>query len=97
MYPSITIEELEQKRQEGIAVIDVREELPFNQNHLPEAINIPLNQLSENINELDDDTTYYVICTLGVRSMQACEFLAHEGYDVVNVEGGMQAYREMKK
>lgn len=92
MYPSISIEEFKIKRQENIVILDVRDKEPFEQNHLSEAFNIPLNELPAKLAELDDETTYYIICTLGIRSNQACEFLAQEGYDVVNVEGGMQAY-----
>ncbi len=98
MYSSISIEEFERRRTQGkLAVIDVRETLAFNRNHLPEAISIPLGELPFVVEQLPEDVTYHVICTLGVRSVSACEFLAEQGYEVVNVEGGMNAYQGLEK
>jgi len=34
-----------------------------------------------------DVTTYY-ICGVGARSGQVCAWLAEQGYDVVNIDGG---------
>ena len=35
---------------------------------------------------------YYVICKSGMRSARACQFLAEQGYEVINVLGGMDAF-----
>ena len=48
--------------------------------------------LAERYAELDKEQAYYVICKSGRRSARACQFLAEEGYDVTNVQGGMDAF-----
>ena len=42
--------------------------------------------------ELDNEQLYYVICKSGMRSARACQFLAEQGYDVINAQGGMTAF-----
>ena len=37
------------------------------------------------------DSLYYVICKSGMRSARACQFLEEQGYEVINVQGGMDA------
>ena len=44
------------------------------------------------VEELDKDQLHYVICKAGMRSARACQFLAEQGYDVINVQGGMTAF-----
>ncbi|MFZ2028427.1 MAG: rhodanese-like domain-containing protein, partial [Lactococcus raffinolactis] len=38
------------------------------------------------------DTPYHIICQAGVRSVQACQFLDAQGYDVTNVMEGTGAW-----
>ncbi|WP_164828482.1 rhodanese-like domain-containing protein, partial [Streptococcus sp. DD11] len=35
---------------------------------------------------------HYIICQKGGRSARACEFLENHGYQVTNVQGGLEAY-----
>ena len=88
----ISAKELYKKLQiEKIRLIDVRE---FVSGHVPGAHNLPLSNLSENYSRLDKDIHYHVICQKGGRSARACEFLEARGYQVTNVEGGVEAYPE---
>lgn len=48
--------------------------------------------IPERTNELDASKSYIVVCKGGVRSANACEYLASQGFDVTNLEGGMMAY-----
>ena len=43
------------------------------------------------VEELDNEQLHYVICKSGMRSARACQFLAEQGYEVINVQGGMDA------
>ena len=72
-------------------IIDVREEVEFKQVHIESAQNLPLSSLSDTYEVLDKNQTYYVICKSGIRSARACQFLAEQGYEVINVQGGMDA------
>lgn len=76
----------------GAPVVDVREPDEYEAAHLPGALLIPLRSLPSRATEIDPDTTTYLICKVGVRSLRAVEALEAAGYDVVNVEGGMDAW-----
>lgn len=47
------------------------------------------------VEELYNEQLYYVICKSGMRSARACQFLAEQGYDVINVQGGMTAFENL--
>lgn len=78
-------------QKESLSVLDVREVEEFEALHLEGARNFPLSQLADTYEQLDKTQPYYVICKSGMRSARACQFLAEQGYEVVNVKGGMDA------
>ena len=76
---------------EQLSLVDVREVEEFETLHLEGARTFPLSQLADTYKQLDKDQLYYVICKSGMRSARACQFLAEQGYEVTNVQGGMDA------
>lgn len=80
---------------EQLSLVDVREVEEFETLHLEGVQNIPLSQLADTYEQLDKDQLYYVICKSGMRSARACQFLAEQGYDVINVQGGMRAFENL--
>ena len=76
---------------EQLSLVDVREVEEFEALHLEGARNFPLSQLADTYKQLEKDQLYYVICKSGMRSARACHFLAEQGYEVINVQGGMDA------
>ncbi|WP_217970603.1 rhodanese-like domain-containing protein [Streptococcus oralis] len=80
---------------EQLSLVDVREVDEFESLHLEGARNLPLSQLADTYEQLDKDQLYYVICKSGMRSARACQFLAEQGYDVINVQGGMTAFENL--
>lgn len=78
-------------QKESLSVLDVREVEEFEALHLEDARNFPLSQLADTYEQLDKDNLYYVICKSGMRSARACQFLSEQGYEVINVQGGMDA------
>ena len=78
-------------QKESLSVLDVREVEEFEALHLEDVRNFPLSQLADTYEQLDKTQPYYVICKSGIRSARACQFLAEQGYEVVNVQGGMDA------
>ena len=78
-------------QKESLSVLDVREVEEFEALHLEGALNYTLSQLADTYEQLDKTQPYYVICKSGIRSARACQFLAEHGYEVVNVQGGMDA------
>ena len=88
----ITFNDFYQLCQNGCStIIDVREEVEFKQVHIESSQNFPLSSLADTYEVLDKNQTYYVICKSGIRSARACQFLAEQGYEVINVQGGMDA------
>jgi rhodanese-related sulfurtransferase len=77
----------------SINLIDVREPYEFHNTSLKTAKNIPMgNLLSDPVKFLKKDTLYYIICQSGARSSRTCSILTKQGYDVINVSGGMGSY-----
>lgn len=86
--PSISIHDLPDNAQ----VLDVREDDEWAQGRAPHARHIPLGDLPSRLGELEKDERVAVVCRSGGRSSRAVAFLRGQGYDAVNVEGGMQAW-----
>lgn len=80
---------------EQLSLVDVREVEEFQTLHLEGAQNLPLSQLTDTYDQLDKDLLHYVICKSGMRSARACQFLAEQGYDVINIQGGMTAFENL--
>lgn len=78
-------------QKDSLSVLDVREVEEFEALHLEGARNLPLSQLADTYDQLDKSQSYYVICKSGKRSARACQFLAEQGYEVINVQGGIDA------
>jgi len=75
-------------------VLDVRTVREWDSGHIEGALNVPLGDLPSRLVEIPRDEPIAVICEGGYRSSLAASLLAHEGLmDVVNVTGGMAAYR----
>lgn len=80
-------------QKEDITVLDVREVAEFQAGHIEGAVNAPLSTLENGYQQLYASKRYYVICQGGKRSERACQFLETKGFDVVNVEGGMNQWK----
>ena len=70
-------------------LVDVREIDEWEAGHAPDAIHIPLGELTERVGELPTDRTVYVLCHVGGRSAQATRVLTGQGIDAVNIDGGI--------
>ena len=79
-------------------LIDVREPEEFKSGSLKTAKNIPMGEIMNNPDKyLKKDSTYYIFCQAGGRSSKTCSHLAKQGYDVVNLTGGMSSYSGLKR
>lgn len=76
-----------------VELIDIREPYEYKTGTIKNAKNIPMGDLlSEPKKYLKSDKTYYIVCQSGARSARACNYLTKQGYDVVNVSGGVGSY-----
>lgn len=76
----------------SVTLLDARTEGEFSRGHVTGFINIPVDQLRENLNKLPKDKPVYVMCQSGLRSYIACCILKGEGYDAYNFSGGYRFY-----
>lgn len=78
-------------------ILDVREQDEWDAGHAPGAVHIPLGELPSRLDELPDADSLPVVCRRGGRSAQAVAWLTQQGFDVVNVDGGMAAWASAGK
>jgi phage shock protein E len=71
-------------------LIDVRTPEEFDAGHIPGAVNIPVEELGERLNEVPGETPIVVYCRSGNRSATAAGILARAGYSPVFDLGGIQ-------
>lgn len=77
-------------------LVDVRTPGEFQSGHVPGAINIPLQELPDRMNELSPyrDTELVLYCETGIRAGHAGRFLKQQGFSELRaLDGHMQAWR----
>ena len=74
-------------------LLDVREPAEFQAGCIDGAVNIPLGQLRERMDELPRDRQIWVNCGVGQRAYYACRLLSQHGFRVSNLSGGYHTYR----
>ncbi|SDN66731.1 rhodanese-like domain-containing protein [Alkalicoccus daliensis] len=71
------------------SIIDVREVKEVRAGKIPGAVNIPLRLLEFRMQDLDKTKKHVLICRSGSRSALAGRVLEKNGFQVINVDGGM--------
>jgi rhodanese-related sulfurtransferase len=77
---------------EEIFLLDVREPHEVEQWAFPDAVNIPLGQLSARADEVPTDRPVVVACHSGMRSAAAADELNRRGWSAQNLAGGAVAW-----
>lgn len=81
-----------------IQLIDIREPYEYNEGSIKTAKNIPMNTLVNDAEKyLSKEKKYYIVCQSGGRSSRTCSLLRKNGYDVINVSGGVGSYVGTKR
>jgi rhodanese-related sulfurtransferase len=93
MIPQILTSELAARVPNAI-LIDVREDDEYAAARVTGSLHIPMSAFVERIAEVPKDETVYIMCAAGVRSAQVTAFLSQQGYDAVNVDGGLTAWQQ---
>lgn len=91
MIPEIDVDELSNRRDAGVHLIDVREADEYAEGHVAGARFVALSELADRMGELPHGPLV-IICKSGGRSLKACEFLEAQGRDTTNVAGGTMAW-----
>ena len=75
--------------------IDVRTPEEYKSGHAERTKNIPLDTLTQNLDQLEKNEPVYIICQTGKRSMKAAQLLNEAGFpQTVSVAGGTTAWQE---
>ena len=90
----INVIALKEKKDKNIkfVLLDVREPHEVNYAKIDPHIHIVMGDIPVRHEELDKDAPIVVMCHTGARSAQVCQYLEPMGYDVTNLEGGIDAW-----
>jgi NADPH-dependent 2,4-dienoyl-CoA reductase/sulfur reductase-like enzyme/rhodanese-related sulfurtransferase len=84
--------ELAQFQTSGAQLVDVRSPREFAEGAQPGAINIPLDEIRDRLDEINRDDVI-VTCFAGQRGHVAATLLGELGYNVRNLDGGYETWR----
>jgi phage shock protein E len=78
----------------GATIIDVRTKGEYQSGHLKNSINIPLNNLEQNIKKLNRNKPVITCCASGSRSASARRILKSNGFEQVYNGGAWYSLRK---
>lgn len=91
--PTVQWHELAAVREAGASLVDVRTAREFADGAIPGAINLPLDELRERLDELPAGPLV-VHCQVGLRGHVATRLLLQRGRDVRNLDGGYRTWSD---
>lgn len=77
---------------QSVVLLDVREDDEWQRGHAAGAQHIPMGDVPARLAEIDTEATLFVVCHAGGRSLRVAQYLARNGYEPINVAGGMLAW-----
>ncbi|MGL5379592.1 DsrE/DsrF/DrsH-like family protein, partial [Clostridium sp.] len=88
----INIEDLEKLNPSKNILLDVRDREEVLNSSIKDFINIPVNELRENLDKLDKEKEIIISCAVGIRGYIASRILKNKGFKVKNLNGGYKTY-----
>ncbi len=80
----------------GTVLLDVREDDEWADGHIEDSIHIPMGQIQAEVGRglswLTPDTPVVVVCAVGARSARVATWLNSQGYQALNLDGGINAW-----
>lgn len=87
-YREVKVSEVRELVEKGAFIIDAREVKEFERGHLKNAVNIPLSEFRDRLDEIPKDKPVYIHCRSGQRSYNMVMALQNLGYNnVYNIAG----------
>jgi rhodanese-related sulfurtransferase len=80
------------ERGESLTLLDVREDWELGVASVPDVVHIPMGEVADRLSELDRGREVVVLCRSGRRSLQVANFLQQNGFQAVNLAGGILAW-----
>lgn len=79
---------------ENSLLVDVRTKREYKEAHIKGAVNFPLDEIREHLDELPKDKTIYIYCQQGLRGYLAHRILRQNGFtDLYNLSGGYALWK----
>jgi rhodanese-related sulfurtransferase len=92
--PTVTVDQVGS----DVVLLDCREDEEWSAGHIDGAVHVPMNQLPQRLERepgaLSPDATIVVVCKMGSRSAYVAAWLNGNGFDAVNLDGGMLAWAQ---
>ena len=93
MFPEDAEKFISQHAEGTYALLDVRQPLEYEDEHLPGAKLVPLPELLDSLESLDPKKPTIVYCAVGGRSRMAAQLLVNQDFNqVFHLEGGMEGW-----
>jgi rhodanese-related sulfurtransferase len=92
--PKVDIPQLVAK---GAAIVDVRTPAEYAGGHVKGSVNIPLDQLTQQLHKLRKDQPVITCCKSGMRSGSAAEILRDHGFEAHNGGSWMSVDQQLPK
>ena len=95
MFQTISMRHLEDllECRAEITLLDVREREEFARGCLRGAVNIPIGELPDRLQEIPRDRPVIIYCAYGSHSLMAARLLDGHGYYAASATGGLAYYR----
>ena len=93
-HPQVDVETiLNSPSEERPFLLDVRTSQEFSGGHIPGAVNIPVDELRQRLEELPDGKEIAAYCQVGQRGYLASRILLQAGFQAANISGSYETYR----
>jgi rhodanese-related sulfurtransferase len=92
-YRQVHVDDSDSSLSREATLIDVRTPVEYAAGSIPGAVNIPLEQLRERLEEVPRDHQVVVHCQVGMRGYMAALILQQAGFHAANLGGGYKTYR----
>jgi len=87
-FKQVNVDKVRELVENNSYIVDVRERGEYARGHIKGAVNVPLSELRERVDEIPKDIPVYLHCRTGQRSYNATLALQNLGYDnIYNITG----------
>jgi NADPH-dependent 2,4-dienoyl-CoA reductase/sulfur reductase-like enzyme/rhodanese-related sulfurtransferase len=93
MRGDVSLAHWEKSAQSSALILDVRDPSEFKRGHLEGALNLPLDQIRNRLEELPREREILTYCYVGQRSYYAARALSQYGFNIRNISGGFKTYQ----
>lgn len=83
-------DQIQDLKQRGALVVDVRTPVEFAGGHVPGSLNVPMDQIPQAMGQWSKDQALLLCCASGVRSAGVQRYLQQEGFTDVHNAGPWQ-------